>query len=163
MTAKGRARDPNRQYVFDPRLSLIAFLVWITSDPLKGACLAENRRQQITHRQVFDLFAAICGLDISSPQKATYLTTFAYIFTIISTIRRRGVQFRQMGKDCGRSYNARLYEMTAGLSDPRAPAIKIWHVNPPILGQRNMLACLQSSPRLYRTFDPTSYSSPFIP
>src|SRR6516162_4137080 len=69
---------PNRQYVFDPWLNLITSFMWIVSDPLNGTCPAENRRQQITHDQVFNLSVAGCGPDRRTLQKAGAIIILAW-------------------------------------------------------------------------------------
>ena len=68
--AKGRARDPNRQHVFDPCLTRVALPKRIAPDPLNGAYPAENGWQQIAHSEVFDFPIAIRGPDCRALQKA---------------------------------------------------------------------------------------------
>jgi len=65
--AKSRSSDPNRDYVFNPCLGGIGFLEPAATDPLNGACPAENSWQQITDGEVFNLLVTICGPDRRAP------------------------------------------------------------------------------------------------
>jgi hypothetical protein len=78
ISAKGRASDPNGQYVLGPWLSLITSFMWIVPDPLNSTCPPENRRQQITQGQVFDLSVAVCGPDRRTLQKAGVIIILAW-------------------------------------------------------------------------------------
>jgi hypothetical protein len=61
---KRGSSDPNREQVLSPWLSRVALPKRrIVANPLNGAHLTENSRQQITHDEVFDLPVSGCGPD----------------------------------------------------------------------------------------------------
>src|SRR5215813_1954891 len=68
---ESRASDPDRHHVSDPGLNRITLSVAIAPDPLNGTCPPENRRQQITHRQIFDFPVTFRGPDSGAFQKTT--------------------------------------------------------------------------------------------
>src|SRR5215472_2637579 len=115
----GIARDPNRQCVFDPWLSLITPFIWIIPDPLDRTCPAEHRRQQITHGQVFNLSVAGCGPDPRTLQEAQgVILAWALTWVLAWALTWVGVGGRwsgccQTGESRGHSYNAHLYEIAA--------------------------------------------------
>src|SRR6516164_8486420 len=77
---QSRASDADRHHVSDPGLGRITLSVAIAPDPLNRTYPAENSRQQITHRQIFDPSFAICGSDRRAFQKTMkIISTYIWI------------------------------------------------------------------------------------
>jgi|SRR6516162_8255360 len=81
---KSRASDPDRHHVSDPGLDRITLSVAIAPDPLNGTCPAENRRQQITHRQIFDLPVAFRGPDSGALQKTMKIISACILMILMA-------------------------------------------------------------------------------